>query len=205
MNTPAARPLPDATQALLDVGAGDPSALNRLFPLVYDGLLDLARSRFLSDMPDDVPVAIPLVHEAYLALVDQTRVQRRNRSHFLATASLAMRRLMVDHARASTGPRVTTAGKLLTPEDAEAILTGDEAERILALDAALDRLRAFHPRGADIAVCRFFGGLDLHETAEALGVAPATVKRDWSSARAWLLRELKAGDTDPDQEEAGSR
>lgn len=191
----------DITQALLDVGTGDAAALSRLFPLVYDGLRGLARSRLLSEGPDRAPVATPLVHEAYLALVDQTRVQRRNRSHFFAMASLAMRKLLVDYARERTdsgnGPGV------LREDDPDVFITESEAQRVLMLDSALDRLRSFNPRGADIVVCRFFAGLDLHDTAEALGVTPDTVRRDWNSAQAWLLREL--GDNDEDDHSKPAR
>lgn len=192
MTTRDGGPESDITQALLDIGAGDQGALSRLFPLVYEGLRKLARSRLLSEGPDRAPVATPLVHEAYLALVDQTRVQRRNRSHFFAMASLAMRKLLVDYARARTD---AGNGRSVLPEgDPDVFITKSEAERVLMLDAALDRLRSFNPRGADIVVCRFFAGLDLHDTAEALGVSPDIVRRDWNSAQSWLLREL--GDDD---------
>jgi len=180
----------DLTQALLDVGNGEPQARDRLFPLVLGGLQRIARSRLVSDRPERTLGATALVHDAWLAMIDQSRVQWRNRSHFFATASLAMRRILVDDARARAMPRAV-AGDGATIAGIE---WDQDAERILALDAALDRLGAFNPRGADIVTCRYFGGLDLEETSEALGIAPYAVRRGWDSARAWLRRELEGGD-----------
>jgi RNA polymerase sigma-70 factor (ECF subfamily) len=178
----------DLTDALLDVGNGEPAARDRLFPLVLDALRRVARTRLVSDRPERTLGAAALVHDAYIAMIDQSRVQWRNRSHFFTTASLAMRRILVDDARARATPR------LLPRADGAADIEWDEdADRIIALDEALQRLGAFNPRGADIVMCRYFGGLDLHETAEALGIPPIAVRRGWDSARAWLRRELEGG------------
>lgn len=180
----------DLTDALLDVGNGKPNARDRLFPLVLDALQRIARTRLVSGRPDRTLGATALVHDAYLAMIDQSRVQLRNRSHFLSTASLAMRRILVDDARARAVPRLEAGAG-----DAMAGIEWDEdADRILALDAALERLGTFNPRGADIVMCRYFGGLDLQETSEALGIAPRAVRRGWDSARAWLRRELEGED-----------
>ena len=195
MQPPEAAPLrPDITQALLDVGAGDAQALHRLFPAVYAGLRQLARARLGADDTDPAQGASALVHEAWQTLVDQSRVQRRSRSHFFATASIAMRRILVEYARASAGTSPGVAIVHIRVEEARDVVSAEDAGRILALDEALDRLRAFNPRGADIVVCRYFGGLDLGETAEALGVTPAAVRRGWDSARAWLHRQLDDGE-----------
>jgi RNA polymerase sigma factor (TIGR02999 family) len=172
----------DITDALLDVGRGEPNARDRLFPLVLDALQRIARARLVSDRPERTLGAAALVHGAWLAMIDQSRVQWRNRSHFFTTASLAMRRILIEDAR------VRAAG---SADPASPIEWDGDAGRILALDEALQRLGAFNPRGADIVLCRYFGGLDLHETAEALGIAPVAVRRGWDSARAWLRRELE--------------
>jgi RNA polymerase sigma factor (TIGR02999 family) len=174
------------TDALLDVGDGRPQARDRLFPLVLDALRRIARSRLVSDRPERTLGATALVHDVYLSMVDQSRVRPRNRAHFFATASLAMRRILVDDARARSTPRL-----LPRPGGATDVVWDEDADRILALDAALERLGAFNPRGADIVMCRYFGGLDLGETSEALGIAPLAVRRGWDAARAWLRRELE--------------
>ena len=178
----------DITEALLEVGRGEPNARDRLFPLVLDALKRIARDRLVSDRPERTLGATALVHDAYFAIVDQTRVQWRSRSHFFTTASLAMRRILVDDARARAAPRLPAATGALRD-----IEWDEDAGRILALDDALQRLGTFNPRGADIVMCRYFGGLDLHETAEALGIPPIAVRRGWDSARAWLRRELEEG------------
>ena len=176
----------DLTDALLDVGNGVPAARDRLFPLVLDALRRVARTRLVSDRPERTLGAAALVHDAYLAMIDQSRVQWRSRSHFFTTASLAMRRILVDDARARATPHLAPVAERNTR-----IAWDGDAERILALDEALKRLGAFNPRGADIVMCRYFGGLDLQETAEALRIPPIAVRRGWDSARAWLRRELE--------------
>ena len=181
----------DITQALLDFGAGDPRALDRLFPMVCEGMRAIARARLRSGRGLHALAAPALVREAWLALIDQSRVQWRSRSHFFATASLAMRRILVDTARARASA-MGGQGSLLAESQPGDLVPDDEVDRVLLLDSALDRLSAFNPKGAEIVVCRLFGGLDLEETAEALGLAPNTVRSGWASASGWLRRELDA-------------
>ena len=165
----------DITEVLIDVGNGEPQARERLFPLVLGALRRVAFARLVSDRPERTLGAAALVHEAYTAVIDQSRVRLRNRAHFFATAALAMRRILVEDARARATPHLRPRA-----DGATDIVWNEDAGRILALDAALERLGAFNPRGADIVMCRYFGGLDLEETAEALGISPAAVRRGWT-------------------------
>jgi len=163
-----------------------------LLPLVYDELRRLARHHLRQERLDHTLQPTALVHEAYLKLADQTRAQWEGREHFLAVASLAMRRLLVDHARGRRrqrrgggAPRLSlTAALPVADADAE------HAEEIVLVDQLLDTLAGFDARAARVVECRYFGGLSIEETATALGLSPMTVKRSWRVARAWLRREM---------------
>jgi RNA polymerase sigma-70 factor (ECF subfamily) len=163
-----------------------------MFPLVYDELRRIAARAMRGERPDHTLCTTALVHEAWLELSKLTRIQWQNRSHFLAIAAQAMRRVLIDSAvarrRLKRGGGQTVQ---LLEEDAVAAVVAD-ADDMLALDEALERLTAINERHARIVECRFYGGMSVEETAEALGVSPATVKRDWTIARAWLNRELEA-------------
>ena len=163
-----------------------------LFPLVYDELRRIAARAMRGERSDHTLCTTALVHEAWLELSKLTRIQWQNRSHFLAIAAQAMRRVLIDYAvarrRQKRGGGQTVES---LDEDAVAVVV-EHADDILALDEALQRLTAMNDRHARIVECRFFGGMSVEETAEALGISPATVKRDWVLARAWLNRELQS-------------
>jgi len=182
-------PSTDITDLLHRWGEGDASALDQLFPLVYDRMRQLAHQR-LRNEPDGSLNTTALVHEAYLKLVDSSGVNLRDRKHFLGLASRVMRHLLVDHARARKAAKRGLGATPIPLEDA-AWLTDERVESIAELDEALQRLEAIDQRRTRILEQRYFGGLTLEETAEALDVSLATVKRELRSARAWLALELR--------------
>lgn len=178
------------TRLLDDARDGRTDALDELLPLVYDGLLGLARAQLRDERPGHTLDTASLVHEAYLKLVDQRDVRWQNRSHFFAVASMAMRRILVSYAR-GRGRQKRGANAAHVPiDDALAIVAEDRADAIVALDEALERLAAINLRAGSVVECRYFGGLSIEETADALGIAPMTVKRDWLMAKTWLRREI---------------
>jgi RNA polymerase sigma factor (TIGR02999 family) len=179
----------DITDLLRRWGEGDAEALDRLFPLVYDRMRQLAHQRLRSE-PDGSLNTTALVHEAYLKLVDAPTVSVRDRGHFLGLASRVMRHLLADRARARKAAKRGLDPKAVSLEDA-AWLSHDAVEIVSELDETLRRLEALDERRARILEQRYFGGLTLEETAEALGISVATVKRELRSARAWLARELQ--------------
>lgn len=183
-----AQPL-DITDLLHRWGEGDADALDQLFPLMYDRMRQLAHQRLRSE-PDGSLNTTALVHEAYLKLVDSPRVNVRDRGHFLGLASRVMRHLLVDHARARNAAKRGLGAPTVPLEDAP-WLADDRIETITELDEALQRLEAIDERRTRILEQRYFGGLTLEETAEALGISLATVKRELRSARAWLALELQ--------------
>lgn len=180
---------PDVTGLLIAWSDGEEAASGRLVDVVYAELRRLAKGYLRRERRDHSLPPTALVHEAYLKLVDQRQVRWHNRAHFFAIAAHVMRRLLVDHARAH-GAAKRGAGAKVPLQDVYAS-TGNPDIDILALDAALDRLKAIDQRQSRLVELRFFGGLTVDETAVVLGVAPITVKRDWALARAWLYRELR--------------
>ena len=197
-NTPA--PLPPATvDALVErLASGDGAAVADLMPVVYDELRRLARSYVRRERAQSVQ-ATELVHEAYLRLAGGRPQRWRGRTHFLAIAAIGMRRLLVERARAR-GAEKRGGGRVQVTLDDALVAGPGAAVDLLAVDEALSALAALDARQARIVELRFFGGLTVEETAEATGVSPATVKRDWTLARAWLKRELGA---DPGRAEGG--
>ena len=179
----------DITDLLRRWGEGDAEALDQLFPLMYDRMRQLAHQRLKSE-PDGSLNTTALVHEAYLKLVDSPRVSVRDRGHFLGLASRVMRHLLVDHARARKAAK-RGLGTVPMPIDDATWLADEAVESVAELDVALRRLEAIDERRTRILEQRYFGGLTLEETAEALGISLATVKRELRSARAWLARELQ--------------
>jgi RNA polymerase sigma factor (TIGR02999 family) len=165
-----------------------------MFPLVYDELRRIAARAMRGERPDHTLCATALVNEAWLEISKLTRIQFQNRSHFLAIAAQAMRRVLIDYAVARRRLK-RGGGQTIQPLDEDAVAVAvvmEQADDVLALDEALERLTAMNERHARIVECRFFGGMSVEETAEALDISPATVKRDWALARAWLNRELQA-------------
>jgi RNA polymerase sigma factor (TIGR02999 family) len=184
-------PPPDVTGLLLSWSGGDRSAAERLLPAIYADLHRQAKRAMRREGEEHTLQATALVHEAYLRLVDQRRVEWRNRAHFFGIAAQAMRRVLVDHARGRLAAKRGGGMKQLTLGGAdEAAANPDDGVEVLALHEALERLAQLDPDQARLVELRYFGGLNIAETAEALGVSPATVKREWAVARAWLRREL---------------
>ncbi|MBA4159618.1 MAG: sigma-70 family RNA polymerase sigma factor [Gemmatimonadetes bacterium] len=169
---------------------GDSRALDQLVPIVYDSLRLLARQRLQGAPAERSLNTTALVHEAYIRLVDVPKISLRDRSHFLSLASRVMRCLLADHARARMAAK--RGGGAAVLELREGTWMADEdLDSVVELDEALKRLEAMDPRQSQILEQRYFGGLSLEETAEAMGLSLATVKRELRSARAWLLAELK--------------
>jgi RNA polymerase sigma-70 factor (ECF subfamily) len=182
----------DVTQLLADVQNGRPDAASQLIPLVYDELRGLARRQMRRERSDHTLQSTALVHEAYFRLVNQPERTWQNRTHFIRIAAQVMRRMLIDHARARRAAK--REGKLRrVPLEDPLLMTEEQSDELLALNEALERLAEFDPRQSRVVELRFFGGLTVEETAEALGIAPKTVKRDWSVARAWLYRAVKNG------------
>lgn len=180
----------EVTRLLNDVGAGNRQALDRLLPLVYDGLMRMARAQLRSERGGHTLNTSALVHEAYLKLVDQRQAVWENRNHFFAIAARAMRRILVSYARERRRQKRGGGAVPINLGDAPEIAAEDRSDEVLALDEALTRLGIEHERAACVVECRFFAGLSIEETAAALDIAAITVKRDWTLARAWLQRDL---------------
>jgi RNA polymerase sigma factor (TIGR02999 family) len=180
----------DVTELLLAWRGGDEAALTALVPLVHDELKRMARRHMAGERPGQTLQATALVNEAFLRLVDVRRVNWQNRAHFLAMVARLMRRVLVDAARARQADK--RGGEMVRVTFDEALTGGhDPASELVILDEALDSLTALDSRKGKVVELRFFGGLSLDETAEALGVSTKTVMRDWDFAKAWLHRELQ--------------
>src|SRR6266487_2384287 len=181
---------PDITGLLLAWRAGERDALDRLFPLVYDALRGIAHRQLRGEHPDRTLGTTALVHEAYLKLVDQTRVQWADRAHFFGVAAGAMRRILVDQARRRGALKRGAAPRRVSLADVPVAIE-ERADTLIALDEALAELAGVDERLSRVVECRFFGGLTEEETAEALGVTARTVRRDWTKAKGWLHRVLR--------------
>jgi RNA polymerase sigma factor (TIGR02999 family) len=168
---------------------GDKQALNELMPLVYEELRRLAKSYLRRERPDHTLQGTAVVHEAFLRLIDQNRVQWQNRAHFFGVAAQMIRHILVDHARAQLAGKRGGGAAKLSLDEAMAVPGGKDVD-LLALDDALIRLAKMDEQQSRIVELRYFGGLTIEETAEVIGVSPATVKRDWVMAKAWLHRTL---------------
>jgi RNA polymerase sigma factor (TIGR02999 family) len=186
-------PAEQVTELLAEASAGKREALEALLPLVYDELRRQAEAYMRRERPGQTLQATALVHEAYLRLMKEPNTKWQNRAHFCAIAANSMRQILVERARArgrlkraGDQQRITLSDTLAAPQPADAV----DVEQ---LDAALTRFASLDPELARLVELRFFGGLSIEETAEVLGVSPATVKRSWATARAWLKREMQGG------------
>jgi RNA polymerase sigma factor (TIGR02999 family) len=180
-----ARPSKEITEMLLEWSNGRQEVLHELTPLVYDELRRLAAHHLRRERPDHTLQPTALVHEAYLRLVDQTQVRWQNRAHFFGIAAHLMRQILVNHALAHRAAKRGGTALKLTLEEAASVPKGQDVD-LVALDEALTRLVALDPQQGRIVELRFFGGLTIEEAAEVLQVSPATVKRQWTLAKAWL-------------------
>src|SRR5229473_1509688 len=173
----------EVTQLLVDWGNGDKA------PLVHEELHRLAHRHMRLERPNHTLQTTALVNEAYVRLVDQRNLHWKNRAHFFSIASRLMRRILVDLARAHYGARRGGRAPRVSLDEA-AIVSRERAAELVALDEALTRLAEIDERKSKVVELRFFGGMSVEEAAEALGVSPITIKRDWSTAKAWLYREI---------------
>ena len=182
-------PKTEITGLLLDWGNGDKSALDLVIPIVYQELRRLAHRQMLHERMGDTFQTTALINEAYLRLVDYAQVRPRDRAHFFAIAAQAMRRILIDRARSrQTTKRGSGAHQVSLGEAADA---SDERTRdLVLLDEALTNLATIDPRRAQIVELKYFGGMTIEETAEALGISTPTVERDWRLAKIWLHREI---------------
>ncbi|MEP7380822.1 MAG: sigma-70 family RNA polymerase sigma factor [Gemmatimonadota bacterium] len=185
---PLAETTHDVTRLLVDLQRGADGAADELVPLVYGELHKLAVHYMRAERDDHTLQPTALVHEAYMRLVDQRNASWQNRSHFFGIAAQAMRRILVDHARRKRAGK-REGGDRVTLDESVAEAPQRSVD-LIALDDALNKLAALDPRQARVVELRFFGGLDIDQTAESLGISPATVKRDWTFARAFLQREM---------------
>ena len=181
----------DVTAWLLAWRQGDTQADSRLVAAVYDDLRRVARRRLGAERADHSLTPTALVHEAYLRLVDLRRVRWQNRAQFFAIAARLMRQILVDHARAHGAVKRGGAKRLRVPLSDDQATADPREVSLLDLDSALERLAKIDSSLSDLVELRYFGGLTVEEVAEIRVVSPATVKRDWSRARAWLFRELR--------------
>jgi RNA polymerase sigma factor (TIGR02999 family) len=179
----------DVTALLVEWRGGDEGAIEKLLPLVHGELRHLAKRYMAGERRDHVLQATALVNEAYLRLIDIRRVQWQDRAHFFAMAARLMRRVLVDFARARKNQKRGGALHRVT-FDQNLLVTSDTPEDLIAIDEALRSLPAHHERKSQVVELRFFGGLSVEETAEALKISAETVMRDWKFAKNWLMREL---------------
>lgn len=179
----------DVTKLLRDWSDGEQQAFDELLPIIYNELHRLAHNYLNRERDDHTLQTTALVHEAYLKLVDQNNVQWQNRSHFFAIAAQAMRRILIDNARRHAANKRGNTPEKLSLDDA-ATISVERNENLLALDDALKQLEAIDPQQSRVIELRYFGGLTIEETAEVLNLSPATVKREWAMARAWLYKSI---------------
>jgi RNA polymerase sigma factor (TIGR02999 family) len=177
------------SQLLHDWRNGDQTALERLMPLVYEELRRIAGHYMRNERQGHTLQTSALVNEAYMRLVDHENIEWANRAHFFSVAAQAMRRVLVDYARSRNYQKRGGEARKVALDEA-AMVTEEDAAEMIALDDALDTLAKIDERKCRVVELRYFGGLSVEETAEALGVSIQTVGRDWSSAKAWLLREM---------------
>jgi len=177
------------TQLLVNWRKGDKSALDGLTNALYDELRRLARRLLAAERSDHTLQPTALVHEAYMRLVDQHAVDCHDRAHFLGIAASMMRRILINHARAHKAAKRSAFSGAITLDDALGIFTNPRVD-LLALNHSLDKLTRMDAQQGKVVELRYFGGLSIEETAEVMGISPATVKREWGTARLWLVQEM---------------
>jgi RNA polymerase sigma factor (TIGR02999 family) len=182
----------EVTRYLLEWNRGDEAALQKLMPVVYDELKKLAKSYLRKERSDHTLQPTALVHEAFLRLIDQNSVQWQNRAHFFGVAAQMMRRILTNYAIARKTDKRGGKSQHLSLEDVTGLAEHRDLDLVL-LDQALSDLESLDPRQSKIVELRFFSGLSIEETAEVLQISPATVKREWSTARVWLRRKMSEG------------
>lgn len=180
----------DVTQLLLKWSQGDKAAMEELLPMVYRELQKIAHRYLYKERGEHTLQTTALVHEAYLKLVDQTRVQWQNRAHFFGIAAQAMRRILVDNARQRLADKRGAGAEKISIDDKEIDISDEKASNLVELDFALKKLAELDPNKSRLVELRYFGGLSLEETAEVLGVSRPTVIRQWRLAKAWLYKEI---------------
>lgn len=189
MTTP---PPEEVSQLLLDWSDGDQAALDKLIPVVYQEMRRLAHQYMRRERPGHTLQTTALVNEAYMRLAGYKRMRWQSRAHFFAVAAQVMRRILVEHARSGNYAKRGGGAHHVSLDQAAFVSEGRSAE-VIAVDDALTELESWDPRKGKIVELRFFGGLNIEETAEVLKVSPATVQREWRSAKAWLYRALGEG------------
>lgn len=180
----------DITQLLVEWNGGNQAALERLMPLVYEELRRIARRHLRNEPQTRTLQTTALVHEAYLRLIDQTRINWQNRAQFFGIAAQMMRRILVDHARKRLRDKRGGKAVVLSLDDNSIDVSDERAAELVALDEALRKLAEQEPAKAKLVELRYFGGLSIEETAEVLGVGTATVIRQWRIVKAWLYKEI---------------
>jgi RNA polymerase sigma factor (TIGR02999 family) len=188
----AAGPAPDVTQLLVNWSRGDQAALEQLMPLVYGELRRLAAAYLRRERSNHTLQSTALVNEAFLRMVQQHEVQWRNRAHFYGIAAQMIRRILVDYARSQHAEKRGAGAVKLELDEAMAAAQKLPDVDLLALNDALDRLGQLDERQSRVVELRFFAGLSIEETAEVMHLSPASIKREWQTARAWLFREMSA-------------
>jgi RNA polymerase sigma-70 factor, ECF subfamily len=187
---PRMEPQGEVTSLLAAWGKGDASALNKLMPLVYAELHRIARRVWSQQQQNNTLQPTALIHEAYLKLANAESASFQDRCHFFAVASTAMRQILVNHARSHLAAKRGGGGGNVSLDEAQRAVDQEAAE-IISLHEALEALQSVDQRKSKVVEMRYFGGLSIEETAEALGVSIGTVNRDWRLARSWLIREMK--------------
>jgi RNA polymerase sigma factor (TIGR02999 family) len=183
---------PDVTQLLVNWSRGDQAALDQLLPLVYGELRRLASAYLRRERSNHTLQSTALVHEAFLRMVSQQDVQWKNRAHFYGIAAQMIRRILVDYARSQHAEKRGAGAVKLELDEAMGVAHSTPEIDLLGLNDALDRLAALDERQSRVVELRFFAGLSIEETAEVMHLSPASIKREWQTARAWLFREMSA-------------
>lgn len=177
---------------LIEMTNGNQDVVNQILPHIYDELRRLAGSYLRKERANHTLQPTALVHEAYMKLIDQRKVQWQNRAHFFGIAAQVMRRILMDHARKHQADKRGSGAEVLPIEEEILIVSHDKSAELIALDDALENLSKMDPDKAKIVELRYFGGLSIEETAEVMGVSVPTVNRHWKMAKAWLYSQIAA-------------